>query len=821
MKILVLNTNERAANLNTYLTSSVLDGLIQSLGTDNVAVSSYADLLNDLYAFRPSALLCIDGQAVQRDILLQARKTGVPMVAWVAEDPFDLKSDLTNQDLFDVVFTNEISTVADYVEGKAIHLPLGASEQLCKLPVREDLWYDICVAGTAWPERVELCKRLFSSLPNLRWRIILATNDVIRDYDFPLPKAETDVRYPIQDLCRIYNRSALTINLRRSFSLGTRREALSPPPRVFETALAGTAQLVQTVNKDQLDDYFLPGVEIETFEDVAECVNKVKDILKNPDRRRKLALAAQQRTLQEHLYSSRVATILKWIEEHGRTPIKSRPSRNVLICAHSYFDRPGFGGVEILTEALARYLRNSWNVYLLYPAKDGTKWKLHDLARSIESEIPLQVLSRYETLSARSLHEALAFKEILLRNEVSFVYFEHLINFPLLLPLSASELGIPFALSFHDYYPICHKFNLIGSHNRYCHPDEIPLESCDICLKTTHGLELGAQNRRRKLMGQVMKKAYALHCASNWQKGLITSIYPDFEQKFEVIEPWCENGAVQKTAGTELERKRKLRVVIPGNIAFHKGADVLLEVAAHFAGVHADKIEFLVPHSIQSPWKENMASLPNVRLGTSKYELGEQLDVYKGADIALFLSIWPETFLISLSEAWRMLVPAIVTDLGAPSDRVKEGVNGWKVPPDQAGPVINILGRILDDPTMLATVRSNLKNERITSSQEHSRKIEASLERALEDGSVPNNRELTRSQLTWLKSQLDMWQPTIIEWSKPLAPYRPASKQRLGVEAFRYLRRFGIKKFFAAALMYASRKLEKSVSAAEADKFAR
>jgi len=226
MKALVLNTNESPANLNTYLTYSIFDGLVRNLGAENVRIVRYSDLISRLYEFEPNALLCIDGQRAQRDVLLQAKKTGVSIVGWLTEDPFDLEFNLGNQDLFDMIFTSEISTVHEYPEGKARYLPLGASEDLCEFPVRNDFWYDVCIAGTAWPERVEFCKQLVDRLPDLRWKIILATNDVVRDYDFALSKAETDIRYSIKDLCRIYNHSAITINLRRTYTLGLKREAL-------------------------------------------------------------------------------------------------------------------------------------------------------------------------------------------------------------------------------------------------------------------------------------------------------------------------------------------------------------------------------------------------------------------------------------------------------------------------------------------------------------------------------------------------------------------------------------------------------------------
>ena len=732
---------------------------------------------------------------------MQARKTGVSMVGWFAEDPFDLSSNLSNQDLYDVVFSNEVSSVTEYEKGKAKHLPLAASDDLCKFPVRDDLWYDVCIGGTAWPERVRFCRQLIDRLPDLRWKVILATNDVIRDYDFPAPKAETDVRYCLRDLCRIYNHSAITINLRRIFSLDRPGESLSPPPRVFETALAGTAQIVQTCRGDTLGQYFLLGTEVETFRDVEECVEKIRAILADLNRRRELALAAQKRAVSDHPYAKRIVPILRWIEQHGSTPTRSGHGRNLLICVHNNTEQRPFGGVEILTEELARYLSVRWNVYLLYPSKKERKWYLLNLGSSTRSEIDLKMLSRYDTLSAYSPYEAMKFKEIMLRNDISLVYFQHLFNYPLLLPISAAELGIPFVVSLHDYYAVCHKYNLIDISGKYCHPDKIPVESCDVCLGSSHGLKLGAQTRRRDLMAEVLQRASGIHCVSHWQRELIASIYPEFRERMQIIEPGCEDKLRGKTASDH----KKLGVVVPGNIGFYKGAQVLLRVATYFADVLADKIEFLIPFTVQSPQKDLLAKLQNVRLGTETCNPGEQLEIYREADVALFPSIWPETYLIALSEAWRMGVPAIVTDLGAPSDRVQDGVNGWKVSPNDAGQIIHLLGRILDNPEILDKMRDEIKKIQVRSQSGYHREVEAFIERTLdENAAVPTSPHTTESQIAWLKAQTSGRPAMILPWGRTRVDQ---AKRVLPVKAWRYLQTFGPQRLLAATLVYLGRRL--------------
>ena len=63
-----------------------------------------------------------------------------------------------------------------------------------------------------------------------------------------------------------------------------------------------------------------------------------------------------------------------------------------------------------------------------------------------------------------------------------------------------------------------------------------------------------------------------------------------------------------------------------------------------------------------------------------KLELGDYLrDI--DADLGLMLSVVPETFSYTLSELWAAGVPVLATNLGAFSDRIVEGHNGWLVEP--------------------------------------------------------------------------------------------------------------------------------------------
>lgn len=89
------------------------------------------------------------------------------------------------------------------------------------------------------------------------------------------------------------------------------------------------------------------------------------------------------------------------------------------------------------------------------------------------------------------------------------------------------------------------------------------------------------------------------------------------------------------------------------------------------------------------------------------YSLGE-VEALKVADVALILSIWPETYCISLSEAWQNGLIPIVTDVGGLGDRVDDGVNGFKVEIGSVNTVIDRLELIRADERLRSLIMSNI-----------------------------------------------------------------------------------------------------------------
>jgi len=108
------------------------------------------------------------------------------------------------------------------------------------------------------------------------------------------------------------------------------------------------------------------------------------------------------------------------------------------------------------------------------------------------------------------------------------------------------------------------------------------------------------------------------------------------------------------------------------------------------------------------PYERQLRALAISRGGITihgSYMPGDLPAAFFQCDVALFLSVWPETYLIALDEAISAGCVPIVTNSGAPADRVFPGINGFKVDVGDSDSVIQILVGLAKNPGSMSGLR--------------------------------------------------------------------------------------------------------------------
>ena len=90
---------------------------------------------------------------------------------------------------------------------------------------------------------------------------------------------------------------------------------------------------------------------------------------------------------------------------------------------------------------------------------------------------------------------------------------------------------------------------------------------------------------------------------------------------------------------------------------------------------------------------EDFAALDNVEI-MGRYRQDDLPRLLAGSQCgaALFLSVWPETYSYTLSEAWRAGLLPVALDIGAQAERIREQGHGVLIPfPATAREVVEAL----------------------------------------------------------------------------------------------------------------------------------
>jgi glycosyltransferase involved in cell wall biosynthesis/spore maturation protein CgeB len=713
----VLLLEGKKSNPNHYLILAVEAALKAHPQVEYVAHARYDDALP--VAIQGQCNLCFEfgGEQIDRGLCSRLNDVCGRSVVWFTEDPYCLPHNLTNASLFDIVITNDSASVPAYNRPTAYHLPLAACPGIHHHEVpqedRDHYLYDLLFVGTAWPNRVAFLKQLLPRLPGIKTKIALPRNEHLPQLDLDRPLSSIFWRVPSSEFCRLANRSRIVLTLDRDYAAdGTRARAASPGPRLFETALAGGFQLVDLSGAD-VSDYFTPGTEVGIFKSVDECRNQILHYLADPVDRLRMARSAQTRCRTEHLYLHRIKQLLALLDRHEAdrklpVQISSAPAerkRRILYVVHNVVRNPPFGGVEVYVDKLSQALPLAYEPFYYYPdqSQPGAKRLVFEQPRTGFRK-DYRLSSSFNANALQDAERESCFAQVLHEHRIDLVHFQHLLDQPWSLPLVTRTMGIPAALTLADHYAVCAQFNLLNQDARYCNITALPDVTCDLCLSVTRNGAFGSQASRRSFISSVLQNIDLVIYPDASARDIAHRFYPGINESKVLVEGYpigSEPGAPRSR-----DKRARLKAVVLGNFVFHKGGDTLCRV---FAAMRDEEVDFHIYGEVLPPYQKRLGEInaPNVIIH-GRYQPGSLRVELADADVALLLSIWPETYLITLSEVWKAGVVPIVTDIGAPGARVTDRMNGLKTPVHEPGSVVALIRELIRDRDELERLRQNI-----------------------------------------------------------------------------------------------------------------
>lgn len=155
---------------------------------------------------------------------------------------------------------------------------------------------------------------------------------------------------------------------------------------------------------------------------------------------------------------------------------------------------------------------------------------------------------------------------------------------------------------------------------------------------------------------------------------------------------------------------RPLRFVYVGSLIRPKGAHVAL---AAFNRISDSQAQFHLYGDLTADPEyvaelRGLARHPGVEF-KGPVPRGQVGGVLRAADMLVFPSLWREAFSIVVDEALLAGLPVLVSEHGAPAERVRPGENGLTAPPGDVEAWHRQMQRLVDDPTLLPSLRSRLR----------------------------------------------------------------------------------------------------------------
>lgn len=247
---------------------------------------------------------------------------------------------------------------------------------------------------------------------------------------------------------------------------------------------------------------------------------------------------------------------------------------------------------------------------------------------------------------------------------------------------AARRFGWYMVASVHDYAWICPRIRLLRSNDSFCGVPSIA--TCDWCVAEapmpdevhqdalTGGVSVWVGVHER-----ILTQMHRVVAPSRSAIDLIQKRFPNLDISLAAHFDLNEETRVREL-GPVLDN-RIVRLALVGAIGVHKGLNLLKSLMRGIARENLPIEMVVLGYTADDAGLRQ--EFPGLAI-TGPYSSEDVVDHLRGlsVDAVLNLSIWPETYCYTVSEAWKAGCPVISLKLGAQAERIELTGAGWVVP---------------------------------------------------------------------------------------------------------------------------------------------
>ncbi len=307
------------------------------------------------------------------------------------------------------------------------------------------------------------------------------------------------------------------------------------------------------------------------------------------------------------------------------------------------------------------------------------------------------------------------------------VHVQHLVALSTRLLDACRVRGVPWVISLHDFFFLCHRTFLIDNAGRRCAGPEAGLR-CGPCLE-----ELGATPDDARVrfedMARLLGEAAQVTAPSHAHARHFESELPFLAGRIEIVPPGlCPP---RRRVKPQRAAEAPLELVYAGPLLPHKGIDVLIEALGRIA---AGRVALEVRGDVVPQFENFAARLRQAAAGLEvRWRPGfvpAEIDqVFASADALVLPSRCDESWSRIAREARHAGLAVVGPATGGPAEGLRDGVDALLVAPDDAAALATAIERLATDRDLLTRLQ-DAPPPRVASLGEAAAAVEAILERA-------------------------------------------------------------------------------------------
>lgn len=404
---------------------------------------------------------------------------------------------------------------------------------------------------------------------------------------------------------------------------------------------------------------------------------------------------------QDPLFTARrKIDMLRWRMDGLAVASSKTDQQSVLMVTHDYG-----GGVErVVRERASQFQKNGIRPVLIRPVEGGCLiegWRDTAAFAPGKPDRDGNATGFYPSMRFRLPEEWPRLLQLLRTQHPRHLEWHHASGHHMRMRELAATLKVPYDVWVHDYIWFCPRISLTGPNGWYC--GEPPPEECERCLavqgrSVDDDLPVVDYIRRS---AEELRSARRVITPSDDTARRMARHFPDVTfhpAPLEDDRPGLtleQLSAISVSADKPLPAPGKLpqpdryRVCIVGAIGREKGYEVLLE-AARDAQKKALPLDFIIVG--HTPDDLALMETGHVYI-TGEYKNDEAVALIRAqrAHYGLIPSVWPETWCLALSIAWKAGLPVAAFDFGAVAERIRITERGTILPPGISADRLNVI----------------------------------------------------------------------------------------------------------------------------------